>query len=361
MGSCSSSHEAEPVETAQPRSAPRSARGKSPAAEVHNTPAPIPGAALPGELEPAPKPPPAAATAELPSFDEATATPVQLRWYAAAKRAKLTAQRRERMLKSMGYTPKEVAVLQTADPEDIVSAFFQSRARLGIATLDALFHRCTESNDSSSASAASTPADALEGSRGNSRRSRSSIDRTHASLDAEGIQALRGRLGLTEDVHILFVLFRLGCQGGPWTVPFDVFAEGCMGNCLVSESELTAWAAESAQAYDELDVRSAEFGAFYRFLFAFVKPAAARSLGFDVALTVWQDVLCPKWAGGETWLAYLETVPPKAVFRDLWMQLGVFAATVTWPDCPEADDDSAWPSLIDGFIDYVRHPPAAPQ
>jgi hypothetical protein len=248
----------------------------------------------------------------------------------ALSKAPPTPARRRAMLHRLGYTEKESLFFSQAADDDINGAFFTEVAAATVEELDRVFEGCRTT----------TPGAAAEAS----------------DLDADGIQALGSALQLQTDPHILYLLHRLGCTTGPWLAPIDVLAVGCMTLLITKGADLSRVAQELAVEYDGLAIADSRFQAFYRFLFDFVKAPAARSIAIDTANTVWAAVMSPKWAGGEAWCEYAHT-STKPVFRDLWVQLGNFAASVSWPTCPEADDDTSWPSLIDGFVDFSRHPP----
>ena len=258
-------------------------------------------------------------------FDVATCPPAAVPWFDALCRCEMTGARRQLLHEALGHTEKQQAALRSAAPSDLNGAFF-SGVHDTILTLDATFAECA------------------------------GVSENLNYLDAEGIEQLAATLELT-DVHVLYVLHVLGCSEGPWRVDRQTFVDGCMRHLVVSADDLRQRAQQWAADYDALKVKSPGFGAFYRFLFGFVKAPGARCIPADVASGLWESVLAPKWDGGTAWLGYFaDTASEKPVFRDLWMQLGFFAETVTWPGCAEADEDSAWPSMIDSFIDHVRHP-----
>ena len=61
-----------------------------------------------------------------------------------------------------------------------------------------------------------------------------------------------------------------------------------------------------------------------------------------------------RWAAAEAWLSYVAGVKGlKAVSKDTWMQLLEFSRKIK-ADFSDYDEDGAWPTLIDDFVEQAR-------
>jgi hypothetical protein len=290
--------------------------------------------------------------ASLPVFDEAVATAVEIDWFRAGQQCSaFTPRARSVMSAAFGETEKQRQSIQASFSDArLFEAFLARQGPHGVHVVSGHFDSC--SRPRSSGRVLGTP----EGGMLEAEDTHHHHD--EPCLDAEGIQRLGDSLGIRTDPELLFFLYVLGCTDGPWNVPKSRFVAACVAHACLDMGTLKLLAADCCTQYPTLSVSDSAFADFYRWLFAAVKPApSARCLAPDVALTVWEEVLVPKWNGGRAWCDFVQAqANPKPVFRDLWMQVGTFAATVTWPDCREADHDASWPSLIDSFIDASRHP-----
>ena len=95
------------------------------------------------------------------------------------------------------------------------------------------------------------------------------------------------------------------------------------------------------------------FKQFYLFVFEYSKEVGSRSLPVDVAVPTWQVILQGKYVHLDKWCQFVETEFNKAIPRDLWALFLDF--TRTYPaDVKSYEDDGAWPSAIDSFVEYLR-------
>jgi len=94
------------------------------------------------------------------------------------------------------------------------------------------------------------------------------------------------------------------------------------------------------------------FRQFYTFVFDYSKEEGSRSLPVDVAVPTWKVVLLGRYKYLDQWCEFIEKEFNKAIPKDLWTQFLEF--TKLYTDLSRYEDDGAWPSAIDSFVDYMK-------
>lgn len=105
---------------------------------------------------------------------------------------------------------------------------------------------------------------------------------------------------------------------------------------------------------------SQSFGEVYNYAYGFACEKGQKCLQLDVASAMWQLLFADnRWPLIQKWCDYLDAYHKRAVSRDTWSQLLEFSKIV----CTEGDleqfdasSNSAWPYLIDEFVDQLRSP-----
>lgn len=99
----------------------------------------------------------------------------------------------------------------------------------------------------------------------------------------------------------------------------------------------------------------ATFRGVYAYAFAFGLERGAKALVADTALALWGLLLPGRWGAAEAWLGYCSGVRGmKAVSKDTWMQLLEFSRKFKGGDFSDYDEDGAWPTLIDDFVEQAK-------
>lgn len=105
---------------------------------------------------------------------------------------------------------------------------------------------------------------------------------------------------------------------------------------------------------------SQTFGEIYNYAYGFACEKGQKCLQLDVAIAMWQLLFADhRWTLVQKWCDYLDVHHKRAVSKDTWSQLLDFSKIVrTEGDLEQFDasSNSAWPYLIDEFVDQLRGP-----
>jgi DCN1-like protein 1/2 len=127
------------------------------------------------------------------------------------------------------------------------------------------------------------------------------------------------------------------------------FTEGM--NALRVDS-LEKLKAKMPKLSDEIRDPSA-FRSFYHFTFQYAKNVAQRSLEIETAIAYWQLVFAGADPRVDLWIEFLRANNVKGIPKDTWNLFLDFLTSVS-PDCSNYDSSSAWPVLLDEFVDYIK-------
>merc|ERR1712190_532896 len=95
----------------------------------------------------------------------------------------------------------------------------------------------------------------------------------------------------------------------------------------------------------------------YSFTFQFALDEGQRCLPLPMCIELWKLILrgdgWNHFALLDEWLVFAEKKAKEMVSQDTWMMLWDLATEVK-PDLSNYDDESAWPVLLDEFVEAVR-------
>lgn len=97
----------------------------------------------------------------------------------------------------------------------------------------------------------------------------------------------------------------------------------------------------------------AKFRDFYQFAYQYAKSASQRNLEIETAVAYWELIFDNSDHRVHTWIKFLRERGLKGVPRDTWNLYLDFLRT-TDPTYSNYDCESAWPVLIDEFVDYAK-------
>ncbi|PAV70232.1 hypothetical protein WR25_18574 [Diploscapter pachys] len=105
---------------------------------------------------------------------------------------------------------------------------------------------------------------------------------------------------------------------------------------------------------EKLDSDQAAFKEVYNFTFGYGKQVSQRNMDMDTAIAYWQILFKGNFLRLSTWEEFLKNENSgRAISRDTWQLLADFHFSIL-PDLSNYDKDSAWPVLLDQFVDYVE-------
>lgn len=97
-----------------------------------------------------------------------------------------------------------------------------------------------------------------------------------------------------------------------------------------------------------------QFKGIYNYVFGFSREVGCRNLNIDVAIALWRLLLGEKFPMVERWIAFLEARGKRHdVSKDTWEMLLDFLEIVQKEGLQGYDPNSAWPVLIDEFVEVL--------
>ncbi|SDA02409.1 BZ3501_MvSof-1269-A2-R1_Chr12-3g03581 [Microbotryum saponariae] len=102
------------------------------------------------------------------------------------------------------------------------------------------------------------------------------------------------------------------------------------------------------------------FRKVYAFTFDYAKAEGQKSMQYEIAQELWKLLIPSDPAADfptshlDLWLEFLRTRGERPVSKDTWNLFLDFTRTID-PLFQEHDEEAAWPSVIDDFVDFARH------
>ncbi len=176
-------------------------------------------------------------------------------------------------------------------------------------------------------------------------------DEQHDKIMAEGIISFCKDLGVSPEDVVMFVIcwYMDAKTMGEFTQ--EEFEGGLeeMGIDTVF-SPIASLKAKIPSLRKDLDNPSV-FKDVYEYAFGFSCEENQKCLQLDVAVSIWPLLITKKkWKLIDEWCAFLQEHHKRAVSRDTWSQLLDFIRTIG-SDFKKYDPNSAWPYLIDEFVE----------
>jgi hypothetical protein len=180
---------------------------------------------------------------------------------------------------------------------------------------------------------------------------------SHASCHTiihTGIAQLGEKLDIdvTEDVRILVLLFKLGSSEKPGEISKTEWTEGC------ANLNLDSWA-KFKNLLPSLDtgfMETSEFRDFFKFCFQFNRQGTHRTLDKELVVALLNLVLKDRVASDrlESFCQFLESTDGYSrITLDQWVSFLDFS--IECEDLSSYDEStSAWPVLIDEYVEYME-------
>ena len=158
----------------------------------------------------------------------------------------------------------------------------------------------------------------------------------------------------TEDIRILVLLWKFGCNSKPGTITAQEWKQGC------SSTKVDGWESLKKQvpALDPGFLDNSEFKDFYKFCFTFNLSGTHRTLDRDLVIALLPLVVNDRVPAErlKTFSDFLENHADKKQYAritlDQWTSFFDFCQEV--PDLTQYDEStSAWPVLLDEYVDHV--------
>ncbi|EIE18950.1 DUF298-domain-containing protein [Coccomyxa subellipsoidea C-169] len=99
-----------------------------------------------------------------------------------------------------------------------------------------------------------------------------------------------------------------------------------------------------------------KFKEIYNYTYSFALDKGKKCMPQDTAISLWRLLFSVKpWPLLDAWCAFLEQHHNRAVSRDTWIQLLDFCRAVKEDLSNFEESGSAWPYLLDDFVEYMRN------
>lgn len=179
-------------------------------------------------------------------------------------------------------------------------------------------------------------------------------------INMEGAMKLMGALSVNIESVDMLVFSELVSCPSLGTVTREGFVDRLSQEGVSDKTKIAALVS-SRQA--KLASDPALLKKIYRHTFTLARAPGQKAVALEAATEYWRVLLSPPslaWSSPSTpwlewWLEFLTDKYKKSVNKDLWDQTLVFALkTLEDETMGFWSEDSAWPGVIDEFVEYVR-------
>ncbi|KAJ8614123.1 hypothetical protein CTAYLR_004625 [Chrysophaeum taylorii] len=172
-------------------------------------------------------------------------------------------------------------------------------------------------------------------------------------MSLEGIARMAGELGLDPetDVRVLALCWRLGAKK-PAQIDMEEWEVGMEGLACDSVEKLKGLVPTLDPA--ELDARS--FRDFFKFVFLFSREGTHRTIEKDIVVSLLPIAICGRSLHTVPFVAFLDEAASTTtrVTLDQWCSFLEFSDKVTTDFEGYEEDSSAWPLLLDEYVEYAK-------
>ncbi|KAF5827375.1 DCN1-like protein 2 [Dunaliella salina] len=170
-------------------------------------------------------------------------------------------------------------------------------------------------------------------------------------IGAEGIMKLCEDLGIEPaDIVMLVIAFHMNAAAmGEFTKA--EFSEGMLKMGVDSVDKLKKKLPELREELNNPD----RFHDIYNYAYMFSREKGQKCVHLETAVGMWQLLFSGnRWPLVNEWCDFLQKHHNRAISKDTWTQLYDFIKTVK-PDFSNFEESSsAWPYLIDEFVEHIR-------
>eukprot|EP00640_Fibrocapsa_japonica_P004315 CAMPEP_0113944694 /NCGR_PEP_ID=MMETSP1339-20121228/35793_1 /TAXON_ID=94617 /ORGANISM="Fibrocapsa japonica" /LENGTH=233 /DNA_ID=CAMNT_0000949981 /DNA_START=189 /DNA_END=890 /DNA_ORIENTATION=+ /assembly_acc=CAM_ASM_000762 len=179
-------------------------------------------------------------------------------------------------------------------------------------------------------------------------------DENPGSITMEGISQLAEELGMdaAADVRVLVMCWKIGAQT-PGALLREEWEQGLERLAVDSIEALRSL----LPSFDPGFLDRAEYRDFFRFTFQFSREGTHKTIEKEIVEALLPMVLDSNRSPHlEGFLTFLAQCPPNTrITMDQWNSFLEFSYQVG-PDLNEYDENGAWPTLLDEYVEFIRSP-----
>jgi len=177
-------------------------------------------------------------------------------------------------------------------------------------------------------------------------------------ISMEGISQLCDDIGIDpmEDIRVLVLMWKLGANEKPGHISNEEWVKGCVDLDIDSVQKIKAMLPGLDPGFLERE----DFKEFYKFTFQFNREGTHRTLDKGLVIALLQLVLKDRVDHERlsTWNEFLEQTTGESYSRitlDQWSSFLEFCYEVNDLEKDFDEENSAWPVLIDEYVEYMAH------
>ena len=164
--------------------------------------------------------------------------------------------------------------------------------------------------------------------------------------------ALAEMFGLDFDDPVLLIIpFKLHCTA-TFRITREQWMEGWRAMGAKHQSHIKQVLPKLRQ--EVMDVHAEVYKQFYSFTFSYIKDGAQRSMDCLSAVDTWRVLLKGQCQYLEEWCDFVADHYKRPINSDQWAQFLLFVQTHPTAPFHHYDIDSAWPVLIDEFVEHMQ-------